>query len=355
MCGGPRSDRKVPRRRSSPSRECPHPRPAARRLQGHGPHGKGWWAVGPGPVGPGPPSGAGADHHGTGWELDRRSTDPTLGGTGRKGGRQGAGGGCLPPPCRRWHGPPNHGIRRDCGLRRRGDRSAPPAAGHPAAGWGGAHRSAARDGHWPRLRSEGDRGRGQHRIVPRPAWPDVHPVDRRDDSGAIHPVRDGDCDRKGRSSGPGGDQQDGDRRTGSWGAGRRWGGIGLREVIQQLGQPPWVPQKEPSQHRLKSRGLPINGSFGSAGPTTGPVAAASDEILLTRREQGLEPLQRGHLGLGTYSLNHGAMGRGWTGGLLAMQQPVMQLPHRIAKPGKLHGSWLAAAGVLGTRGQPGAH
>ena len=113
------------------------------------------------------------------------------------------------------------------------------------------------------------------------------------------------------------------------------GRCGFLEVIQQLGQPPRISQKEPSQHRLKSRGLPIEGPITATRPGAGPVATAPDLLPLLRREPRIEPLQGFGLGLGLHRGHHGAMQIGRTAGLAAMAQPLMQIPDGISEPGKL--------------------
>jgi predicted amidophosphoribosyltransferase len=59
---------------------------------------------------------------------------------------------------------------------------------------------------------------------------------------------------------------------------------GRYKVIQQLGQPGRILQKEPSQHRLKSCGLSVPGRVTAAGSPASPVAAAPHPIELLVRE-----------------------------------------------------------------------
>ncbi len=119
------------------------------------------------------------------------------------------------------------------------------------------------------------------------------------------------------------------------------GGGCLLEVIQKLGKPPRIPQKEPSQHRLKSRGLPIPTRFGGAGTPAGPVAAAADLLPLAVEQQRLEHQQGPGLGLRPDFRHHGTVQIPQPGRPPAMAQPLVQLPHRIPEPGKLEGTEFA--------------
>jgi len=127
------------------------------------------------------------------------------------------------------------------------------------------------------------------------------------------------------------------------------GSCGLVEVIQQLGQPPGISQKEPSQHRLKSRGLPVNGWITAARSRTGTVAAAAHLFTLLRLQPGIKPAQGLRLGLGFHRRHHGPMQVSGTTGLAAMPQPLMQIPDRIPEPRQLQGPEVPI-GMLGRQG-----
>lgn len=131
--------------------------------------------------------------------------------------------------------------------------------------------------------------------------------------------------------------------------GRTGGGRGLLEVIQQLGQPPWIAQKEPSQHRLKSRGLPIGRWVAAARPRTGAIAAATHLVALLRAEQRLQPQQGTGLGLGLDLGHNGPVQVGTPPGPAAMPQTLVQLPDRVTEPGQLQGPEI---GTRQGRGQP---
>jgi len=128
------------------------------------------------------------------------------------------------------------------------------------------------------------------------------------------------------------------------------GRCGLVEVIQQLGQPPGISQKEPSQHRLKSRGLPIQGSIAAAGPRSGPVAAAAHLFPLLRLQPGIELLQGMGLGLSLDLRHRGPMEVAGTARMAAKAQPLMQIPDRITEPGQLQGPEVPI-GALGRHGR----
>jgi hypothetical protein len=130
------------------------------------------------------------------------------------------------------------------------------------------------------------------------------------------------------------------------------GRCGFLEVIQELGQPPRISQKEPSQHRLKSRGLPIQGPVTSPGTGAGPVAAAPDLLALLRRQPGIQPLQGPGLGLSLHLRHHGVMQIGGTSGLPAMAQPLMQIPDGITEPGELERSKIGLRRLGRQGGQP---
>jgi hypothetical protein len=117
-------------------------------------------------------------------------------------------------------------------------------------------------------------------------------------------------------------------------------GLGLLKVIQQRGQPWGILQKEPSQHRLKSCGLPIAGRVAAAGSPAGSVATAPHQLLFPGGEQGRQPGKGFRLGLGPHLAHHGTMQIGTTPGLAALAQPLVQFPDGVAKPGELQGAEL---------------
>ena len=126
----------------------------------------------------------------------------------------------------------------------------------------------------------------------------------------------------------------GEKGNGSW-AGSERKRSGLVEVIQQLGQPLRIPEKEPSQHRLKSRGLPIGGRLSGPGTATGAVATTPHQVALLAGEQWLQAAQRGRLRLRLHLAHHSPVQVGGTAGAVAVPQALMQLPHGIPQPGKL--------------------
>ncbi len=116
------------------------------------------------------------------------------------------------------------------------------------------------------------------------------------------------------------------------------GGWGFLQLIQQLGQPPRIAKKEPSQHGLKSRGLPIGGGIPPSGSATGPIATPAHLLQFVVPQQPLQALERPGLGLGLDLVDHGAMQvstASWAG---AEAQSLMQIPDRIPQPGQLQGT-----------------
>jgi hypothetical protein len=129
---------------------------------------------------------------------------------------------------------------------------------------------------------------------------------------------------------------------GSWTGGLR-NGLGLLKVIQQRGQPLGILQKEPSQHRLKSRGLAIAGRVPTAGSPAGTVAAASHQCLLPGGQQGLQPGEGLSLGFSPHLPHHGAVQISASPRLATLAQALMQFPNGIAEPGELEGAKLLRA------------
>ena len=109
------------------------------------------------------------------------------------------------------------------------------------------------------------------------------------------------------------------------------------EGIEQFGKPLRIAQKQPSQHRLKSRGLPIQARIAATGAAAGAVAATTHQIALPIAQQGFQPLQGLRLGLRTHPPDHGPMQIQRTGRTAAVPLPLMQFPDRIAQPGQLQG------------------
>ena len=89
--------------------------------------------------------------------------------------------------------------------------------------------------------------------------------------------------------------------------GRTQGGWGFLQLIQQLGQPSRIAKKEPSQHRLKSRGLPIGAGIPPARSATGPITAPPHLLQLLGSQQATKALQSSRLGLGLHLRHHGPM------------------------------------------------
>ena len=130
------------------------------------------------------------------------------------------------------------------------------------------------------------------------------------------------------------------------------GGVGFLKVIQQLGKPPWIPQKEPSDHRLKSRGPCIDTGLCRPGPPAGPVPAPADLLPLVGSEPGLETGEGPGLGPGLHVGHHRPVQIPGTGGCAAMAQPLMEFPDRIAQPGQLEGTQVHGAFGGSHAGQP---
>ncbi len=125
------------------------------------------------------------------------------------------------------------------------------------------------------------------------------------------------------------------------------------EVIEQFGKPLRIAQKQPSQHRLKSRGLPIKGRISTPRAATGPVATAPHQSQLLRPEAGFQALEGFSLGRSPHPRDHRPMQIKGPGGLAAVDQALMQLPDRIPQPGELLGREFDGGGGTGQAGQPG--
>jgi len=106
-------------------------------------------------------------------------------------------------------------------------------------------------------------------------------------------------------------------------------------MIQQLGEPSGVPQKEPAHHCLKSRGLPIGGRIATPGSSPGPVPAPPHPVPLQIVEQRIQPQQCGGLGSGPDFLHNSPVQAVAAAGLTALTQPLMEFPDRIPQPGQL--------------------
>jgi hypothetical protein len=122
------------------------------------------------------------------------------------------------------------------------------------------------------------------------------------------------------------------------------------EVIEQFGKPLRIAQKQPSQHRLKSRGLPIKGRISTPRAATGPVTAAPHQIQLLGTEAGFKPLEGFGLGRGLHPGDHSPVQIKGPGGLAAVDQALMQLPDRIPQPGELLGRKFDGGRVTGQAG-----
>lgn len=75
-------------------------------------------------------------------------------------------------------------------------------------------------------------------------------------------------------------------------------GVDVFKLIKEFCQTARILEKEPAHHRLKSRGLSVEGSRLMPRSPTGPVPPPPHEILLRGPEVGLEALQGKGLGLG---------------------------------------------------------
>ena len=109
------------------------------------------------------------------------------------------------------------------------------------------------------------------------------------------------------------------------------------EGIEQLGKPLRIAQKQPPQHRLKSRGLPIQGRIAAPGSAAGPVAATPHQIPLAIAQQGLEPGEGLRLGGGPHPPHHGPVQVLGAARAVALSAPLVQFPNGIPEPGELQG------------------
>lgn len=97
-------------------------------------------------------------------------------------------------------------------------------------------------------------------------------------------------------------------------------------------------KKEPANHCLKSRGLPISRGVPTTGPLTGTVATATHEIPFQIGQQRLKALQGKSLRISPNLRHNRTMQVGGTTRPPAMSQPLMEFPNRITKPGELERS-----------------
>jgi len=117
-------------------------------------------------------------------------------------------------------------------------------------------------------------------------------------------------------------------------------------LIQQLGKPRRILQKEPAHHCLKSRRPAVEPGLAGPGSATSPVAATPHPIELLVTEYGFELLKGQGLGIGANRSHHGPMQVGAAARALALAQALMQFPHGIPQPGELEGTqFWAAKGV----------
>ena len=128
-------------------------------------------------------------------------------------------------------------------------------------------------------------------------------------------------------------------------------------MIQKLGKPLGIPQKEPAHHCLKSRGPAIARRITASGAPAGPVAAAAHQFPLLVIQKRLQLLQRPGLGLGPHPGHHRLVQLIGAARLLAVAQPLVQFPDRIPQPGQLEGAEalppLGIAGIGLDLAQPG--
>lgn len=125
------------------------------------------------------------------------------------------------------------------------------------------------------------------------------------------------------------------------------------EGVEQLGKPLRITQKQPSQHRLKSRGLPIVSRIAAPGPATGPVTATPHPIALAIAKQWIQAGEGLGLGSGPHLAHHGAVQILRAPGAMALPAPLVELPDGIPEPGQLEGGEVCRSLAGGHSGQPG--
>lgn len=130
----------------------------------------------------------------------------------------------------------------------------------------------------------------------------------------------------------------GARNVGSWVARRGVRRVRFVQMIQKLGKPLGILQKEPAHHCLKSRSPAVAGWITAPGAPARPVAALAHQRTLPVVEQWLEPLQRPGLGLGPHLGHHRLVELIRAAGPVAVPQTLVELPDRISQPGELQGT-----------------
>ena len=128
---------------------------------------------------------------------------------------------------------------------------------------------------------------------------------------------------------------------------REGSGVGFFKVIQKFSQAAWIFEKEPANHRLKSRGLPLKGTVLPPRSPARPIATAPDQALFPGSEMGLEPLQGRRLGFRPHLGHHLVVEITGAARGVAVLQPLVQFPDRIPQPGQLKDV------EIGLRGQGG--
>jgi len=121
---------------------------------------------------------------------------------------------------------------------------------------------------------------------------------------------------------------------------------------QQLGQPLGIPKKEPSQHRLKSRGLSVSARRTTPAGAPGPIAPPSGQITFVVVEERIQLLQGPGLGFGLNFGDHSSVQIVAAPGPLTVAQPLVQFPHRIAQPGQLQRTEISVRLGGGQMAQP---
>ena len=106
-------------------------------------------------------------------------------------------------------------------------------------------------------------------------------------------------------------------------------------MVQQLSQPSGILQKKPSQHRLKSRGLPIGLGGAPAGTRAGLVASAQDQAAFRLAQQRIQSPQGLGLGFGLHPGHHRPVKIGGPRRSAAVTLPLVKFPDRIPQPGQL--------------------
>jgi hypothetical protein len=112
-------------------------------------------------------------------------------------------------------------------------------------------------------------------------------------------------------------------------------GVGFLKMIQKFGQAARILEKEPAHHRLKARGLPIEGGLLGARAPSCPVAPPPHHLQLLRPEMGSELGEGLGLGPSLHPGHHPVVQVGRAAWGLTALQTLVKFPHRISQPGQL--------------------